>query len=162
MIHPNKTKYRPVLSPEQIAHILYLAKREVPISELSFSLIATLSPFQAKIDSQAINPAYVQVQQGSKPSMLESLGGEVTVLPSDDMIGVPESINPNLSYRTKEEYWATCYAKYRLLPESCTVLEIKAAQEHMYLNDLMSPEEMVQFERQAFANTEQQFLIVGE
>lgn len=46
----------------------------------------------------------------------------------------------------KVAYWYECYAKYLQNPVSCTLDEIDAANEHKYLNDLMTPLELKAFE----------------
>ena len=127
-----KSKYRPVLTALQITHILELAKLESPLSDLSISVISTLSPFEAKIKNAGISPAYTP--KPVKQSTLESLGG----LSSTSI----EQAN-NMS---KEEYWAQCYAKYVLSPITCSLEEIQAATEHKYLNDLLNPKELAAFE----------------
>lgn len=139
----NSKKYRPVLTKEQIDHILSLAKREIPISDLSVSLIASLAPFTAKIESNAVLPAYTE-----KPrvSLAESLGFTTSATFHDDMIGVPEYTAPPGKQFTKEEFWAASYAKYLIDPASCTMAEIDGAHEHMYLNELMTPEQLAEFE----------------
>jgi hypothetical protein len=147
----SKPKYRPVLTAAQITKILALAKLEQPISAESFSLISTLSPFAAKIANNGIQAAYSLAP--IKPSTLESLGG-----PSDhpdfDITNVTGSINTGgLGLgRSKELYWEQCHDKYGSDPVACTLEEIQGAKEHMYLNDLMSPEEVVEFEQETKSN----------
>lgn len=128
-------KYRPVLTAAQILHILTLAKTESPISSASISLIATLAPFQAKIENAGIAPAYTTSPVVSATS-LEGLGAA----PLEDL-----SYNPVGSYN-KEEYWERAYKKYSANPVACSLEEIHAAKEHMYLHELMSAEEVVEFE----------------
>lgn len=125
-------KYRPVLTAVQITHILNLAKTESPaISSASISLIATLSPFLAKIESAGIVPAYETMQE-------KSVKKEPTVpaVPKDPI--------------EKEHYWEQCFSKFLADPTSCSLKEIEAAQEHRYLNGLMSLEEQKEFEAPAF------------
>ena len=135
--NPNnsRTKYRPVLTASQITHILTLCKQEQPISAESFNVISILAPFEAKIAARAVTPAYTTAAR-SKANSLEALGGAAPT---------PE---PEI---TKEQYWEQCYNKYRHYPASCTVEEIHAAQEHMYLHDLMSAEETAEFEARTLA-----------
>jgi len=141
MTHPQatKAKYRPVLTAAQITHILNLAKLEFPLTDQSISVIATLSPFVAKIENAGINPAY-EIKP-AKPSTLESLGGVGT----EEKEAIANTFN-NTTGKTKEEYWQACYYKYQSDAISCTLDEIRAAQEHKYLNDLMTPEEQLAFE----------------
>lgn len=123
-------KYRPSLTAIQIEHILALAKTETGgISQISMSLIAVLAPFQAKIQNAGIVPAYIIGDNPApKQSTLESLGGAPTASE------IP-------THMDKETYWAGCYAAYKDNPVGCSLSEISAAKEHMYLNDLMTPEE---------------------
>lgn len=125
----SKLRYRPVLSPEAILHILHLAKSEQPISPDSMAVIATLAPFQAKIENSGITPAYTTKP---KEDLLSSLGGAAITSPADGA--------------DKLEYYAACFAKYEVNPTGCSLQEIAGATEHRYLNDLMSPEEEAVFE----------------
>ena len=126
-------KYRPVLTAEQILHILTLAKTEQPaISNTSLSIIASLAPFQAKIDNAGIIPAYTMQPVKPNNTSLEALEGTVSA-------GSPPY--------NKEDYWERCYTKYSTNPVACNLEEIHAAKEHMYLNDLMSPTELEEFEK---------------
>ena len=143
--HPNATrsKYRPVLTAPQLQHIAALAKLDVatiesPTRDMSFSVISTLAPFIAKIENAAMAPSYTIIPKVAIYS-LEALGGEPTLsnLANDESIGTPETI-PAL-YATKEARWAAAYAKYVLNPISCTLVELEDANEHMYLEGLMTP-----------------------
>ena len=137
-----KKKYRPVLSATAIAHIVSLAKSESPISSASIEVIGILAPFLAKIENAGIAEAY-EIKP-PKMTIEESLGlqAPITTLASK------YSPSPDTAYLSKEELWKVCYDKYSLDPISCSVSEIQAAREHMYLNDLMSPEEIEDFERE--------------
>jgi hypothetical protein len=135
-------KYRPVLTAVQIEQILYLAKSEQPMTAMSMSLISTLSPFQAKIQNAAMAPAYVVVG-ASKPSeveVMESLGGILDVMAANKTTPI------DWSGLSKQEYWEACYNKFKTDRVSCNLSEIAASKEHAYLNDLMSPEELAEFE----------------
>ena len=127
--HTKYTKYRPVLPAHLITHAIKLAKLEQPISTDSIELIGILAPFEAKIAAQAIFPAYTT---SPKESLLDSLGGTA----------------PSAQNLPKEAYWLVCYNKYMESRESCSLEEIQAAREHMYLHDLMSQEELAEFEKQ--------------
>ncbi len=129
---PKEKKYRPVLTGGIIEHILSLCKRESPISSESFHLISILSAFQAKIQNDGVQEAYSS--SPPKESMEVSLGMNLE-------LGIP---TPNRA--SKEEYWSMCHTKYSLAPETCTLEEIQGAQEHSYLEGLMSPEELKAFE----------------
>lgn len=123
-----KTKYRPSLTADQIRHLINLARSESPLSNLSIEILGVLSPFLAKIENAGIEPAYTT---SSKPSIEEKLGMiETSSIP-------------------KEEYWAECYSKWEKYgPTACTVQELKAVQEYKYLHNLMSAEEIIEFEKQ--------------
>ena len=123
-------KYRPVLTAADIGHILYLAKMEAPISSASVRILGILAPFQAKIENAGIKPAYVEKPYKAKVNSLESLGFS----------------KPAIVDMPKEVYWEASYNKYKGSHSNCSLEEIRAAQEHMYLNDLMSPEELFTFE----------------
>ena len=134
MSSKSKKKYRPVLSAGAISHILALAKSESPITSASLEVISILAPFMAKIENDAISAAY---EATPKQSLEEKLG-----------IGMPlPNKHETTMTLTKEEYWESCYAKYKNLPTECTLKEIQAAREHMYLHDLMSPQEIAEFEK---------------
>lgn len=136
-----KTKYRPVLTSAQIAHIITLAKEDIisPASkdyELSISLLSSLAPFAAKVANAGITPAYTE-KPTHQQKVIESLGG---TLSSDTDVNF-------ISGQTKEEWWKECYERYqRFGSDSMSMEEIAAMQEHRYLHALMSPEELEQFE----------------
>ena len=124
------SKYRPVLTAAQIEHILTLAKLESPISATSFSVIATLSPFYAKIQNNAVTAAYSTAPAASSKFSVSGTSDVVTA-----------------SSTAKEDYWEECYNKLQAnSANGCTLQELEAAQEHRYLHDLMTPEEQVAFE----------------
>lgn len=141
----SKSKYRPVLKVSQIIHILKLAKSESPISSASISVIGTLAPFLAKIENDGIQAAYTIAPTIPKQSTLESLGG--TPASCDDSTLLSEISAEGLAL-TKEEIWEKAYVLYKTNPTFCSLDTIQAAREHMYLNDLMSPEEAAEFEKE--------------
>lgn len=137
---PNRQpKYRPVLSALQIKHILALAKRENPLSDLSLSVISTLSVFQAKIDNAVVVPAYTGAVDtvAKEVQQLMDLGGTPATpsTPSATTLGVD-----------KEAYWEQCYKLYTADPASCSLAQLQGATEWRYLNDLMTPEEEAAYE----------------
>lgn len=133
-------KYRPVLTAAQIQHILALAKTEHPsISQASMSLIATLAPFAAKIDNAGITAAYSTTP---KQDLLSSLGGDAPAAPSH----ISASSNNQAALMSKEEVWELAYNKYQSCPAACSLQEIRDSKEYAYLNDLMSAEEVAEFE----------------
>lgn len=118
-------KYRPVLSQAQIAHILSLCKTD--LSQKSISIISTLAPFLAKIENDAVTEAYTQKPKESK---LTDLGFQ--------------------SHTPKEIVDAeTLHTKYLLCGENISefsLQEIQKIQEYRYTNDLMTPQEEVEYE----------------
>tara|TARA_R110000851_G_scaffold39244_2_gene99949 strand:- start:119 stop:616 length:498 start_codon:yes stop_codon:yes gene_type:complete len=134
-------KYRPVLTATQIEFILTMAKLEHPISELSFSIIRTLAPFQAKIQNNSITPAYSTAVGTTKDNLMDSLGGTESL----ESLDSSSPYNPSSPYN-KQAYWEACYKKFTSDPIHCSLAEIEAAQEHAYINDLMTAAEIVDFE----------------
>ena len=130
----NTAKYRPSLPSHLILKILELSKLEAPMSMESVEIIGILAPFQAKIANGALTPSSVSM---GKISTLESLGGEAA--PTAYILG-------NANYQSKEGYWQACYMRYVEDAAACTLEVINSAKEHMYINDLMSPEEAKAFE----------------
>lgn len=127
-------KYRPSLTNDEILRIIELAKKEVPLKSVDVSIIATLAPYQFKIQNDTVASAYSVKKPDN--NILKSIGGN------------PETAISNLynGFNTKEEYWAHCHAKYILTPSDCSLAETLGAHEHMYLNGLMSEEERIAFE----------------
>ncbi len=146
------TKYRPVLTSEQILHILNLAKLEQPsISSASISLISVLAPFQAKIENAGIQAAYTTSLKAPSTTSLEALGGTgvAEALGSE----LPSCITSSAIVSTeamigKEAYWEQCFHKYSANPTLCSLQEIEAANEYRYINDMMSTEEQEEFENE--------------
>lgn len=132
----SSTKYRPVLTSAQILHILCLAKSEQPhISLESMGLIAVLAPFQAKIENAGVVAAYTTVPEKPKANSLEALGS------------FSREKSDTATRGNKELYWKQCYEKVTEHgPAQCSLQEIEAANEHRYINDLMSPQEEEQYE----------------
>jgi hypothetical protein len=129
------TKHRPSLTLEQLKHIAYLAKQDVYNAD-SLNLLSTLVPFIAKIEVGASKGAY---STKPKQSIEDKLG-----MNTAPMYCI--TVGKHITAVTKEEYWKWCYAKYSEDIDTCTLPELQAAKEHMYLHDLMSPEEAKQFE----------------
>lgn len=131
-------KYRPVLTAPQIEHILALCKYSIDQKE-SMAIIGILAPFQAKIQNAGINIAY---QTSPKQSIEESLG----MASNSSFSNLNFFSAASTTYSSKEAYWEGCYNRYTKDPAACTLAEIHAAREHMYLNDLMSDDEVREFE----------------
>tara|TARA_R110000824_G_scaffold302949_1_gene490744 strand:+ start:608 stop:1027 length:420 start_codon:yes stop_codon:yes gene_type:complete len=128
----NSNKYRPVLTAEQIEHILTLAKGS-PMTDTNISLIGSLSPFFAKIQNKAVNAAYTTTGNvASSKFSIESLGG--TAQPDSE------------ATESKEDFWEICYNQWLITPLEMSLAGIEAANEYRYLHDLMTPEEQTAFE----------------
>jgi hypothetical protein len=121
--------------------MLALAKTETPLSTSSIELIGILAPFQAKIQNAGITAAYVHTPKESIEQSLGMLNTADYTSYTQQKAGM--SMSPAM---TKEEWWEACYVHYIKAPEYCTLQQIQAAREHMYLNDLMSDEEIREFE----------------
>jgi len=163
------TKYRISLPPDIISHLVSLAKKDS--STLSIEALKILIPVQAKIDADVLVPAYIT---NPKPDLFEQLGFESPDTSFIDSVSkanklIADLYAPNLSIRnnnglqareyipniyevhqeeflTKEDYWEACYKKHQKYPDHCTIRDLEAAKEHMYLNGLMTPEEIKEFE----------------
>jgi hypothetical protein len=103
-------------------------------------LAGILAVALTKIDNDVRAPAYVV-----SPKMTIEEGVGLTVVSSTPASRSGYTLN-GVSWSSKEEYWAACHYLYNTSPESCSVEQIKAAKEHMYLNDLMTDEEILDFE----------------
>ena len=132
---PSTAKYRPVLTAEQIAHVITQLKTEVPLSDTGIATIHYLTGFLFKIEQAGAKPAYVPAPVKPKTDTLEALGDSATI-----------AAIANTSALSKEESWAKSYAIYCLTPEKCSIAMIQEAHEHMYLNDLMSTAQIEEFE----------------
>ena len=153
-----KARYRPAFSEEEVetlatilleAYLIDIAKPpykpENPAdSRRAFSpetklihhgLIGKINTLRTKIANNALSPAYV-VRKHIDPAIaiLEDLGADEAELDALD------------GTITKEQHWENCYNQFLKSPDLCTVPQIEAAYEHMYLNDLMTPEQIVTFE----------------
>lgn len=140
MAKSSTPKYRPVLSAQLILHMLDLAKADM--SAASIELIGILAPFKAKIDNLSIAPAY---NTKPKQSLEDSLGMDTgTVIEGEyELDGV--------SYNFKEDYWKACFDKLTEKgPKFLSIVELNAANEHRYLQGLMTEEEVKVFEADMF------------
>ena len=124
-------KHRASLTEVQIRYIIDISK--ITLSKTStnanipYELIAYLAPLLTKIENGK-KPDFIPATKPNHMAMI----GELGEIPA-----------PRLH---KEERWSLAYAKYKLDPISCTLVEIADAKEHMYLNDLMSKTEVTVFE----------------
>ena len=126
----SQTKYRPVLTEDQISHIIELCKTNH--SELSHSILSTLSAFEYKIKYKSITPAYT----------IDSVDLNSDILSES-------STSPTLiSYSQQDKL--NIYEKWKLTPESLTPTEFKILQEYLYESDLMTPGEEQDYENSLF------------
>ena len=133
-------KFRPVLTEEDILHIITLARNNIasaaPINKSASTLVlGALVVFKAKIEASKVVAAY---------SSEEPISSEDRKLIA---LGANSAHGNTTPYASKEEYWKRCYNK--MLTHSKATLtgaELDAAHEHMYLNDLFTPEELIEFE----------------
>lgn len=140
-----KAKYRPPFTASQITFLLALAKADYITSSSAVSLecLQILSSYQNKIDSKLLASAY---ETKGRESLLDSLGGGDSS--AAHMAQLPDSATLHATQgMAKEAYWKLCYERYAEDPTLLSVSEIQAAKEHMYLNDLMSAEEIAQHEK---------------
>ena len=142
MSQVKQIKYRPVLTAVQIHKIIDLCKLESPISTEAISIIGVLAPYAAKIENHAVSSAYtVEGTRTSSPnnpnSLLSKLGGTA----------LPPTATAESSAMLKEVYWEQSYLSYKADPTACSLVQIEAAKEWMYLKDLMTGEEVREFEQ---------------
>ena len=131
-----KSKVRPTLSASDLEHLLYLCKSESPISDKSLGLIYRLAPLLAKISGSTTAHTHSPTHPVTYPASH----------PAPTKPTKPAIATSNL------QYWEQCHNKYIDSPAECSGNEIEAAQEHRYLNDLMSPDEKAVFESASLAN----------
>ena len=131
--NPNP-KHRASLTEAQIRYIISKAKVGVLVNQddsyIAYELISYLAPLLTKIENGSKKPDFIPATKPSHMSMLGELG-EIAPAPA----GIP-----------KEERWSLAYAKMKLDIDSCSLLELTDAKEHMYLNGMMTREEEIAFE----------------
>ena len=144
-------KYRPSLTEQQLRYIVSLAKKEVPLTELSYSVIQVLDTYLYKLGNNSIVPSSSYVLKPVANS-LDSLGAHSSTPGSTPGAN---TLDPE-AYPDKVAYWEACYTKYITSgADSCNLTEITNAQEHRYLEGLMSEEEIAAFELQQFQDYNQ-------
>jgi hypothetical protein len=116
-----QSKFRPSFTQAQIRYILSIAKKQSPLTQQDCEIIAILSPFAAKIDNNALVPAYK-----TAPPIEEQLG--FSALP--------------------EQERELAFKKYQANPAHCTLQELDLAHAYRYEMELMLPEEMQLYELQ--------------
>ena len=131
-------KYRPSLTGNNILKILELAKTEVPISSESTSLIAALDRWRFNIENDL---AAISHTSSPRTTLEDSLG--IYRIPESSL----GSTDPENTFLTKEQRWKAAYNLYLNNPAECSLTELSMACEHRYLNNLMTTEEMQEFEK---------------
>ena len=141
-----RARYRPSFTASEIATIISLCASRTQEANC-LAILGKLATISSRIAVGDDKPAYIADPPISKPSIYKQLGMPEPQLPAlINVVGNKyEDINPDL-YKAKENYWLACYHKYIEQTQDCSPNEILAAQEHKYLNDLMTPEEEVAFE----------------
>lgn len=124
-------KYRPVLSSEQILHIIKLLKRDG--TSLSLDVLMNLSRFEWQIQNNAVSPAYIS---SPTPSMIEDLGFDEPASPGNAHISSAE-INIEALYHI-----------WMVEPQSLTALDISKVRQWRYQNNKMTVDEEKLFERE--------------
>lgn len=143
---PKIPKYRISLSLDDLVYLTNLAKQDYADSssnkDRAIGVIADLN--------RAINNAI----HGSTKSAYDMREPESI----QDKLGIATGLEHNLDHLTaityesptidKETYWSQCYDRLELYgPETLSIVEIDAANEHRYLNDLMNIEEIAEYEK---------------
>lgn len=118
-------KFRPVLTSQQITHLISLCKKD--LSNESLSCLSILLPFEHKISNSLITPAYTTQIKSSK---IDELGFSTPTTKTDLDVG---------SLHTKYLECGEDISQFSLT-------EIKAIQLYRYENDLMTPEQEKEYE----------------
>jgi hypothetical protein len=155
----SKQRYRPALTPEEIAFLakklklLYIesftaslnesgdaAHAEVAQAEqLLLSLMNKFAALDAKITHSVVAPAYSTKEPA--PSLLEDLGEPAPV---------------DLSLLTPAQRRLVAYEKYVVDVTPCNAQELEDALEHKFQVGLMKPEEAKAYEAKVWASTERE------
>ena len=117
-----KLKFRPVLTAQQIEHVLTMCRSETPLSQESIELVATLSPYYAKIQNAGVIPAY-SVTDARKV---------------ENKLGIETGSNGRIDWVQVRKQ---AYEKYVQNPNLCSMDELKYAHQYRFDNGLMSTEE---------------------
>jgi len=132
-MNPLDKTYRVSLTGLEVMYLLNITKTKLATTgePLASSLAKKLTLYKTKIDMGALAGRGIE----PSPSLLASLGGS--------------SETPTSIELPKETIWLNAYTKYLENSKDWSTLsvsEIEAAKEHMYLNFLMTPEEVAEFE----------------
>ena len=119
-------------------------------SDITLSVLNKLDTVLVKIRLGARKSDYIPTPTRDTSSIEASLG----MLPNNSVAYTLDDI----MYHTKESYWEACYLKSLEDFKSLSFLEIQAAREYMYLHDLMTAEEMKEFEQETIKTTNAEIL----
>jgi hypothetical protein len=126
-------KFRPVLSADEIMHILKLAKRDA--TKESMALVASLARIEWQIRNGAMTPAYISTVQ---PTLVEDLGFDEPA-PSKNTGAHVDSGTVSLE---------VLYSIWCQEPESLTAADIAKVRAWRYENSKMTVDEEKLFERE--------------
>lgn len=119
----DEKKYRPALSVAEINYLIALCNLDArpETMEMGFVIASRLKVFLLKAQLGITGAAFTS---SPKSTLEEKLGLE-----------------------SHEQKRASAYLKWSLSPEFCTEQEIKLAQAYRYENNLMTPGEMINYEK---------------
>lgn len=123
-------KFRPVLSTDEITHILKLAKRDG--TKESMRLIASLARIEWQINSGAMTPAYISEPRAS---LIEDCGFDE---PSDTHAHI----------NTDDANDESLYNLWLNRPQSLTAMQVSRVRAWRYQNGKMTVDEEKLFEKE--------------
>lgn len=119
MSRPNISKYRPVLTHEQINHLISLCKADM--SPQSVRCISVLSPYEYKIQNLAVTPSHTLTRKSiEEQTGLHSKPNDYDI---NHLLGV-----------------------WKADPSKLSTIELMRVYDYRYMNDLMTPEEEKEYE----------------
>jgi hypothetical protein len=144
-----KTKYRPVLTPDEVSYLHRILKKayvdnltqdsakgfSTVEEDYCLSLMNKFSALDAKIRNNVASPAYTSKEHSPQEEVLLDLGGTP-----------PVPAYSTGTYANPGERRLSAYKKYCKWPEMCNSSELADAMEHRFNNDLMSIEEATAYE----------------
>ena len=137
MLNPShKLKFRPVLTARQIEHILTLCRSETPLTQESLGIVATLSPYYAKIQNAGVVAAYNVSDSRKVENKLGFETGNTGSSEKIDWIQVRKQ----------------AYEKYVQNPNLCSVDELNYAHQYRFDNGLMSTDESEKYIADSISN----------
>lgn len=122
-----RARFRPVLSEDDISHIISLAKADG--TRASILLLSKLVMFEYKIQNATVRPAY---KSPERASLSESMGFETNL----EKLSI-SSISPEALYNL----WLES-------PQSLTIMQIQTVRKWRYDHDKMTVDEEKEFERE--------------